>query len=226
MATISIQDFFSRKFEIESTKILLETPWLFSVEAMENYIYELMQYSLYEYIEYLHSNPNKSEITSKDITQLSNIEDCTINMCRLILSHDNCGLSFPDIASGLHSDGSYKDNLVALMKYGENQVKTASQLGLCVLWNELWYLSSVGYIFLNLPDNIQNKYLSINLLRDPFYSKVIESLCQKDTCLKDYMQILSESTKRRRSSSCNRVLAFFYRQCKEEDVKIYNIIKK
>lgn len=226
MTTISIQDFYSRKFESESTKILLETPSLFSVEAMESYIYKLMQYRLDEYIDYLHSNPNKSEITSKDITQLSSIEDCTINMCQVMLSHGNCGLSFPDIASGLHADENYKDNLVALMKYGENQVKTASQLGLCVFWNELWYLSSVGYIFLNLPDNVQNKYLSINLLRDPFYSKVIESLCQKDTCIKDYMGILSESTQKRRASSCNRVLSFFFRQCKEEEVKIYNVIKK
>ena len=226
MTTISIQDFYSRKFETESTKILLETPSLFSAEAMESYVYKLMQYRLDEYIQYLHSNPNKSEITSKDITQLSSIEDCTTNMCRVMLSHVNCGLSFPEIASGLHVDDNYKNNLVALMKYGENQVKTASQLGLCVFWNELWYLSSVGYIFLNLPENVQNKYLSINLLRDPFYSKVIESLCQKDTCLRDFMGILSESTQKRRASSCNRVMAFFYRQCKEEDVKIYNLIKK
>jgi hypothetical protein len=225
MATISIQDFYSKKFETESTKILLETPSLFSAEAMEGYIYNLMQYSLDEYIHYLHSNPNECEITSKDITQLSSIEDSTINMCRVMLSRANCGLSFPEIASELHADDSYKDNLVALMKYGENQVKTASQLGLCVSWNELWYLSSVGYVFLNLPENVQNKYLSINLLRDPFYSKVIESLCQKDTCLKDYMEILSESTQKRRASSCKRVMEFFYRQCKEEDVKIYNIIK-
>ena len=226
MTTISIQDFYSRKFETESTKILLETPSLFSVEAMERYVYKLMQYKLDEYIHYLHFNPNKIEITSKDITQLSSIEDCTINMCRVMLSRINCGLSFPEIASELHVDDSYKDNLVALMKYGENQVKTAAQLGLCVFWNDLWYLSSVGYIFLNLPENVQNKYLSINLLRDPFYSKVIISLCQKDTCLQDFMQILSESTQKRRASSCKRVMEFFYRQCNEENVKIYNIIKK
>lgn len=61
MTTISIKDFYSRKFELESTKILLETPSLFSVEAMESYINKLMQYRLDEYIEYLHSNPNKSE---------------------------------------------------------------------------------------------------------------------------------------------------------------------
>lgn len=226
MQTFSIQDFFAKRFETESTQLFLENPSIFSAEAMENYICIITEIPLHEYISYLQDHPICAEITSKDITQLSSIEDCTINMCNLMIEQGNSGLSLPEIASGLHADNNYKDNLVALTKYGENQVKTASQLGLCVFWKEHWYLTSVGYIFPQLKEEQRYKYLAINLIRDPFYSRVIDSLCKRDTCLTDFMGILSESTQKRRSSSCNRVISFFISQCRYEGVNIYSLKSK
>lgn len=226
MQTFSIQDFFAKLFETESTRLLLENPSIFSTEAMENYICIITEIPLQEYINYSQAHPLCSEITSKDITQLSSIEDCTINMCNLMIERGNCGLSLPEIASGLHADNNYKDNLVALTKYGENQVKTASQLGLSVFWKDLWYLTSVGYVFPQLKDEQRYKYLAINLIRDPFYNRVIDSLCKRDTCLMDFMGILSESTQKRRSSSCSRVISFFISQCRCEGVNIYSLKSK
>lgn len=226
MQIFSIQDFFARRFETESTLLLLENPSFFSPEAMENYICRLAGFPIRDFIKYMQEHPICSDITSKDITQLSSIEDCTINMCNLMREKGNCGLSLTEIASRLHADSNYKDNLVALTKYGENQVKTASQLGLCLNWKVLWYLTSVGYVFPNLTEGQRNKYLAINLLRDPFYSRVIDSLCKKDTCLMDFMSILSESTQKRRSSSCNHVISFFINQCIYEGVIVYSLKSK
>lgn len=226
MISYSIKDFFSKKFETESTKLLLDTPSYFSAGAMEDYVYKVCRHPLDDFIQYRFKNPINAEITSKDITQLSSIEDCTINMCKMMLLGENRGYSLSEIATELHMDNTYKNNYVALTKYGENQVKTASQLGLCFYKDELWYLTSLGVVFPKFQETIQNKIISICLLRDPFYSKVICSICQKDTCLLDFMGILSESTKKRRASSCSKVLSFFIKQCQEEDVCVYNIITK
>lgn len=182
-----------------------------------------MSYSLEDYISYLAEHPNKTEITSRDITQLSNIDDCTTNLCRIMLENDNRGLSLTDIATKLHGDDNFKDNAVALTKYGENQVKTACQMGLTVFKNDLWYLTGIGYVMNNLSEKVQAKYYAINLLRDSFYSKIILSLHQKDTNLRDYMSILSESTQKRRSSSCQKVLSFYLTQCQVENISLNNL---
>ena len=193
---------------------------------MKEYVNQIMRYDLQSFINYLSKHPLVDEVISRDITQLSNIDDCTINMCKMMLQYGNKGFTLTEIASNLHDTDSYKDNQVALVKYGENQVKTASQMGLAVFKNELWFLSGIGFVFGELEEENQKKYLAINLLRDPFYSKVILSLCKSDTKLRDYMSILSETTQTRRASSCMKVISFFLNQCKFEGVHLYNLISK
>lgn len=223
MVTFNIEDFFSKRFEKESTNILLEKPTYFSATMMEDYVYQLMSYSLEDYISYLSEHPNKTEITSRDITQLSNFDDCTTNMCGIMLENDNQGLSLTDIATKLHGDDNFKDNAVALTKYGEDQVNTACQMGLTVFKNDLWYLTGIGYVMNNLPEKVQSRYYAINLIGDSFYSEIILSLHKKDTNLRDYMSILSESTQKRRSSSCQKVLAFYLTQCQVENISLNNL---
>ena len=140
--------------------------------------------------------------------------------------NENEGLTLTEIATKLHNDDTYKDNNVALTKYGENQVKTACQMGLTIFRDDLWYLTGVGFVICNLPEKVQTKYFAINLLRDPFYGKIIPSLIEKDTNLRDFMDSLSESTQKRRSSSCQKVLAFFIKQCQVENIKLNNLIFK
>ena len=225
MTTLTIRDFFSKKFEDESTNILLDNAPYFSEDAVIDYVMQIQKYALKEYISYLAEHPILDAILSKDITQLSSIEDCTNNICRVLRDKQNPGMSLIEIATALHADNSYKDNTVALTKYGENQVKTAAQLGLAVYRKELWYLSAIGYVFPCVEDELQRKYLALAQLRDPFYSKVILSLMKRDTDLKDYMTILSESTQKRRTSSCLRVLSYFFEQCSIEGVALHNIIR-
>lgn len=217
--------FFSRRFEEESDKILLDTPHFFSRKVMKEYVEQLAGIGLEEYIVYAETHPNSNCITTKDITQLSSIADCTIDMCS-VWNEDNDGKTLIQIAEALHGDRKYKDNHVALTKYGENQVKTACQLGLTIFHNNLWYLSSVGVVFLSLSDDVKFKFFSICLLRDPFYSRVFCSMYKQETNLLDYMTILSESTQRRRTSSCMRLINIFVQQCKAESINIYPITVK
>lgn len=223
MVIVTIENFFSKKFEIESTNILIDNPSYFSSSMMEEYVIQLMKYDLKTYINYLSEHPIKAEITSRDITQLSSIDDCTINVCIIMIQCGNKELTLIEIASKLYGKDSYKNTIVALTKYGKNQVKTACQMRLTILKNDLWFLSGIGSVFGTLTGKTQNKYLSINLLRDSFYSRVILSLCKSDTNLRDFMSFLSESTQKRRASSCMRVITFFLNQCNLEGIQIYNL---
>ena len=218
----TVEDFYSKKFEDESNEILLNERWLFSEKAMEDYVIQITNISLSDYISYCESLPSIPKYTSKDITQLSSLYDCTLGMCKALKEVDH-GLSYTEIATILHDGQFYKYNSGALTKYGENQVKTASQLGLTICIKDLWYLSSIGQIFPNLAGDIQNKYFSICLLRDPFYSRVLCSMCKQETNLPNYMTILSETTQKRRLSSCKQLINFFIQQCNTESINIYPI---
>ena len=218
----TVEDFYSKKFEDESNEILLNERWLFSEKAMEDYVIQITNISISDYISYCESLPSIPNYTSKDITQLSSLYDCTLGMCKALKEVDH-GLSFTEIATKLHDGQYYKYNSGALTKYGENQVKTASQLGLTICIKDLWYLSSIGHIFPNLAGDIQNKYFSICLLRDPFYSRVLCSMYKQETNLPNYMTILSETTQKRRLSSCKQLINFFIQQCNTESISIYPI---
>lgn len=219
---ITIDSFFSRCFEEESDKILLDFPQFFSKKVMKEYVELIAGIGLEDYITYAENHSNANSITTKDITQLSSITDCTFDMCS-IWGEKNEGKTLIQIAEALHGDRHYKDNTVALTKYGENQVKTACQLGLTIFRNNLWHLSSVGTVFLSLADDVKYKFFSICMLRDPFYSRVFCNMYRRETNLLDYMSILSKSTQRRRASSCMKLINIFVQQCKAESINIYPI---
>ena len=110
----TISDFFSKRFEKESTEIFLSNSQFFSKGAMIDYVTQITKASLSDFILYITNNPITNEITSRDITQLSSINDCTFNMCEIMTQHGIDGLTLPEIATLLHADNKYKDNLVAL----------------------------------------------------------------------------------------------------------------
>lgn len=127
---------------------------------MEEYVIQLMKYDLKTYINYLSEHPIKAEITSRDITQLSSIDDCTINVCIIMIQCGNKELTLIEIASKLYGKDSYKNTIVALTKYGKNQVKTACQMRLTILKMIFgFYLESDMYLV-----HLQEK-LRINIFR-------------------------------------------------------------
>lgn len=225
MKKFTIKDFFSKQFEEESTRVLVDSPSFFSAELMMEYIRQIIKHGLSDFISFAGKEMRFDEIASKDITQLSSIEDSTINMCVKLKENGNSGMDFQEIASLLHGEDDYASTDFALSKYGENQVKTARQLGLTTVYNEnKWYLTSIGYVYPDLEIEEQNKLLSIILLRDPFYSRLLCSLCANDTSIRGYMDMLSESTIRRRIPSCLKLIEIFVNQCKKEGLKTYQLL--
>jgi hypothetical protein len=66
MITYSLQQFFSKKFEVDSTNLLYDNPSYFSRNAMIDYLCQLSQRGLAEYVYYMLDNPISEEITSKE----------------------------------------------------------------------------------------------------------------------------------------------------------------
>ena len=115
MKKFKVTDFFSKQFEDESNIVLMSSPAFFSSELMLDYVRQILEHDMSEFISHA-KKINLSEITSKDITQLSSIDDCTINMCRMLKDNENSGLTFQGIATYLHGSELYKFNETALNK--------------------------------------------------------------------------------------------------------------
>ena len=84
----TVEDFYSKKFEDESNEILLNERWLFSEKAMADYVIQITNISISDYISYCESLPSIPNYTSKDITQLSSLYDCTLGMCKALKEVD------------------------------------------------------------------------------------------------------------------------------------------
>lgn len=112
----------------------------------------------------------------------------------------------------------------ALRKYGENQIKTASQLGLAFEYYNHWYLNCLGYVYMDLDQERRTSLLARTLLRDPLYAKILTDITQRDVYLKSYMGFLSTTTINRRIPSICKLLSICLSECDKYHILYHNIL--
>ena len=71
MTTFSVSDFFSKKFENDSTSMLLSDKLYFSESAVIDYVVQIQKIAIKEYIQYLAEHPILDAILSNDLWYLS-----------------------------------------------------------------------------------------------------------------------------------------------------------
>lgn len=202
-----IDAFFGRAFEDTHNERLLDNKWyVVPVDRVLEYIRQLLAIPYEEFLYYI-IDYNLPEITSKDITQLSSLRAATDLMCERMLEEDNAGFGYNDIG-GLFPELCTSQTPQALKKYGENQVKTASQLGLTFESFGNWYLDTLGYAFIKLTDDERSSLLARTILRDPLYGRIVQALIEGDANLMDFIPDLRESTINRRASGISQILSF------------------
>ena len=114
-------------------------------------------------------------------------------------------------------------NEVAFRKYGENQVKTSTQLGLTFKYYDHWYLTCVGYVYNDLDQLQQDSLLARTILRIPLYQILLLRLLKGDVFLAEYMKNLAPSTQGRRAGSILRLLNLCLAECRHEGILYHNI---
>ncbi len=213
--------FFTKSYEKQINDMMLEdVDYDVDEYGVLNYVANLIDVPYSCFLEYIKNNPNRTIIQSRHITQSSSFEACEREMIDIFLEENNKGLDF--ISIGKHFTKYIRsDKDGAFRKYGENQVKTAEQLGLAFEYFNHWYLNCTGYIYNKLDSHDQKSLLSRNLLRDPLYNKIMRDLCEGDLDIIDYMTCLeSNETKLRRYDSVMRLLSICIDECNKEHIKI------
>lgn len=218
--------FFSRAYENTlNNNILSDVDYAIPYDGILNYVCEIITVPYKEYLEYIEFHPDISPITSQNITQSSSFTACEREMVEMFLEDDNSGLLFDQIGARF-TKYVRSDNVVAYRKYGENQVKTSSQLGLAFEYFKHWYLNCVGYIYNQLPADDQQSLLARNILRDPLYRKIMNALLHYDIDIIPYMSCLkSDETKYRRYDSVKTLLDICIREATKEHIPLHSILE-
>lgn len=213
--------FMTRSFEKSVDYYMLsDKNYVVPKQKVKDYINKVLAIPYYEFIEYL--KENKGVIEDDQLTQSSNFAACSSEMCHVIESQGNLGMRFVDIGQQFPQYIKQK-NETAYRKYGENQVKTAAQLGLAFEYYDYWYLTCVGYVYNELDLQQQEALLARTVLRIPLYQDLLLRLFKGDVFLTDYMQQLAPSTKGRRAGSIMRLFGLCLNECKREGLRYHDL---
>ncbi len=134
------------------------------------------------------------EISYGDVPQFSSLEDCVFKVPALVR---DCGideLGYTQLGFMLRT---HPRKECADTKYGENQSKTAAQMGLCSIKNARIHPSYLGVAFCNLDKESQIKLLPRLILFIPYiFNQYVTNAKYEDII--DSVSFLSQSTQKRR----------------------------
>lgn len=111
--------------------------------------------------------------------QISNLEDGTIRICALLKDNDDPGYTRADIGKLLLNDGVDRKK-TAYIKYGENHSNLAYTLGLLQKWDNMYFLSCLGFVLPSLEENERVKILVRLLLRTRLISQLLKMNANRD----------------------------------------------
>ena len=191
--------FFSKSFEENIDKEMLNYDYIFPYEKIKEYVYMILAVPLHAFIEKVRSKVYLA-ISCKEITQYSSLTDATSRYCQVLDENGDKGYKFEDVGRLLLNDGINRE-IGAYRKYGENHSKTACQLGLAQNIYNNFYLSSLGKVFNILDDTEKKALLARTILRNPLYGRVFSLIETQDVNISQLCQSLSTSTIVRRRSN-------------------------
>lgn len=220
-----IELFFNRSYEkFVNKQILDDKNYIVPRQQLTNYVYELVSIPYSKFIYYIKGCDTERILTGTDVTQFSTFEACEIEMCEALIWANNPGCQFLDIGR-MFPKYVHTRNDIAYRKYGENHIKTATQLGLAFEYYDYWFLSCLGYIYPDLNNSVRKKLLARNIIRNPLYQQMMLDILERDISSVTYMNMLSEKTIRRRQHNVCTIFRICIDECSKEGIKIHNLIE-
>lgn len=188
-----IISFYSHKLHVDDT-CNLECQSDGIMELCEDIFSCLLNVECVEIIRVIKKTGIIFEISHGDVPQFSSLEDCVYKVPLLV---KDCGideLSYTQLGFMLRTKPRKEG---ADMKYGENQSKTAAQMGLCSIKNARIYPSYLGIAFCNLDNESQVKLMPKLILFIPYiFNQYVTNAKYEDII--DSVSFLSQSTQKRR----------------------------
>ena len=188
-----IISFYSHKLHVEDT-CNLQCPSDGMMRLCEDVFSCLLDVECEDIIRVIQKTGVVFEISHSDIPQFSNLDDCVYKVPYIV---KDCGideLTFTQIGFMLRTKPRKEG---ADMKYGENQSKTASQMGLCSITKARIYPSHLGVAFCNLEKEKQMKLLPKLVLFTPYIYNQFATKAKYEDIIAS-VSSLSQSTQKRR----------------------------
>ena len=203
-----LNSFFTGSFESDYNEQLMFRGYILPSKEIYDYIKNLIEIPVVDYIDAVINRFPTSHFTTKDIPQFSSFYDATDRICNIMMEYGDNGYKFAEMGVFLRANHVARD-CRADIKYGENHCKTAADFGLIqIRFGNVCYLSCYGKIFNKLTEVEKQSYLSRFVLRNRFINWLV---CRaKDHIIKldDEMGLLSPSTIKRRKPNVKHYLNF------------------
>lgn len=200
-----ITEFYSREYEEKINKNSLFYSYNFPEQDIRGYIAKVISEPIDSFITYIKQMDEREQITAKDVFQFSNIEDATVNICKMVRDNNNPGMRYVEVGKLLLDDGKMRED-GAFTKYGENHVKTAEAIGLFFELSRTYFLSCIGYVYCDLSNEEKNKLITRLLLRNRLIVRLIQASENGNVNVRDFLYMLSDSTYARRKSNVKAIL--------------------
>ena len=126
-------------------------------------------------------------------------------MCTEMIKTDNPGMNYLEIGKMLLNDGKERKE-GAYLKYGENHAKTGASVGLLYELCRTYFLSCIGVVYAQLPEEQRDCLLTRLILRNVFVSRMIKATQNGTVKMRQFLYMLSDSTYVRRRSNIKTVL--------------------
>jgi len=176
-------------------------------QKVHDFLLSLAQVPIIDIVKRIIINPNKiRELDSSDVVQFSNFDHSSLKLCEHLKYSGNKGYTFEEIGAYLLDRNRSK---VALVKYGENQSKTAHVMGLAYVKESSprrVYISYIGSELLNFKEDFRKRILYRLLLRMKIVQYIFSKAIQGKVNLKEEMSFLSKSTFYRRLPNVKKIL--------------------
>ena len=201
-----LTQFFSKSKENEINNKMMFYSYNFEYDVVLEYVKNLINTPLKEYLFYLLSNYHVPFLEANDVLQYSNFDDCTINICKVFKEAGDKGFSALEAGKLLENDGiERKDG--AYTKYGENHCKTATSLGILNCLSNKYFLSCIGFVLNDLNEYEQKLLISRLILRNNLIKRLVyKSLKNGSASYEFETGFLSDSTRNRRKSNVKKLI--------------------
>ena len=220
-----IELFYSRSYEEDvNKKILDDKNYVVPREQLYNYVKSLINIPYADFIRHLKENHKKPSPDDSGVTQFSSFSSCEIDMCNALLWANNPGLQFLEIGQLFPEKVSSKKT-AAYRKFGENQIKTATQLGLTFEYYDHWYLGCLGYLYPSLNDEEKQSLLARTITRNDFYSHLLINVIDHNIVISDYLNHLSNSTQKRREGNVLMMIQICINECIRSGIKVFRAVR-
>ena len=220
-----IELFYSRSYEEDvNKKILDDKNYVVPRQQLYNYVKSLISIPYADFIRHIKVNHKKPSPNDSGITQFSSFSSCEIEMCNALLWANNPGLQFLEIGQLFPEKVSSKKT-AAYRKFGENQIKTATQLGLTFEYYDHWYLGCLGYLYPTLNDEEKQSLLARTITRNDFYSHLLINVIDHNIVISDYLNHLSNTTQKRREGNVLMMIQICINECIRSGIKVFRAVR-